>query len=124
MKRINLFSFIIVTGFLFLSGCQGFMDPSPIANTVTTPYPTAPPNNASNIYPAPAFSWSGSADRLQVSTDPDFTNIVFNIIVSSESGYCMDTGILKSGNLYFWRVGKSYGNDVAWSDAFNFTMAP
>ena len=124
MRTVKSFSLIILTGFLLFTGCEGFMEPGSTAKQVTTPFPISPTDNTTGIYPAPAFQWSGEADKLQVSTNSNFSNIVFSLDVTNLQGYCMEGGILERGGLYFWRVGKSYGSDISWSRAFSFTIAP
>jgi hypothetical protein len=120
-KTINLL--ILLSSFIFIS-CEGFMDPGSPATQITTPVPVAPTDKATGIYPAPAFEWNGDADKLQVSSDPNFSILSFSIDVTGKQTYSMDGGILKRGQLYFWRVGKSYTNDISWSNAFSFTIAP
>lgn len=124
MKIVKIINLIVLVSFLLMFGCQGFMDAGSSATHIVAPVPISPIDKATGIYPAPAFQWSGDADKLQVSTDPSFSSLAFSMDVTGKQGYCMDGGILKRGQLYFWRVGKSYTNDIEWSNAYSFTIAP
>lgn len=124
MKTVKTISIVIILSSFFMTGCSDFMSPGSTATQVTTPSPVSPLDNSTGIYPAPAFEWSGAADKLQVSTDAYFSHVVFSKDVTNLQGFCMDGGILQRGQIYFWRVGKNYGNDVSWSRAYSFTIAP
>jgi hypothetical protein len=86
-----------------------------------------PPNNSTDQSFMPLFSWGVSptaeAYRLQVSTNPAFSNMVLDNSVSATELQCPPF-ILITGSQYFWRVQASNSNGVSmsdWSEVFAFT---
>lgn len=72
-----------------------------INNIVTTS-----PENGGVAEALPKYIWNGKADassyRLQVSSDPGFSNIITNVVVPT-SEYTSNA-ILEANKVYFWRV--------------------
>lgn len=93
------------------------------SNEITTPAPTTPVNNAVNVPTTPQFEWTGAADNLQVSLGASIENPVYDVTVSGQT-HTMPSGILLTGRIYYWRVGKSFSGGVSYCNASKFTTAP
>jgi photosystem II stability/assembly factor-like uncharacterized protein len=102
---------------------------------VYTPIPNAPvlispPNNSNNIGLTPLLTWNASTNatsyHVQLSTTPNFINIIDSASVTSTS-YSVPSGKLNASLTYFWRVNakNSFGTSP-WSEVWNFstTQAP
>lgn len=86
----------------------------------------SPPNGATNVSITPLFDWSDVATatsyRLQISTNPSFTNVVFNQIGIDSSQFSLPSGVLIGNTQYYWRVlAANAGGSGPWATAFNFT---
>ncbi len=93
---------------------------------ITSSQLLSPTNNSTNILTNPTLLWSVSRIteyyRLQVSTDNNFSNLIYNDTTSSLS--ISMTG-LQFSNTYYWRV-KSYNSldSSAWSAVWSFSIRP
>jgi subtilisin family serine protease len=74
------------------------------AGTVTL---TAPANGATNQPLRPTFQWTAAGQaatyRIQVATDPTFTNPVLDVSDATGTSYTPDAD-LQSNTLYYWRA--------------------
>jgi hypothetical protein len=99
--------------------------------TVNLNKPSAPvcinvPNHATNISITPTFSWYESARalkyHLQVSTTPDFSNIVKN--ENSITGTSLVLSGLFYNTTYYWRINANgAGGASDWSENWSFTTS-
>jgi hypothetical protein len=122
LKYVSLF--ILMSSFVFTS-CDGLNDPGSKGTEITTPVPVAPLDKSTGIEQNPTFSWTGIAEKLQISISYDFATIKYEIDVTNTQTYSIEMGKLNKNSLYFWRVGKSYGdNQMSWSGSFRFITAP
>ena len=125
MKKIKWYITIIfiVSSFIVIS-CSGLTEPGSTATTVTTPYPTSPLDNARDISLTPTFEWNGVAEKLQISISYDFSTVKYEFDVSGSQSHTIDSGKLTNNTLYFWRVGKTYSNQMSWSGSLKFITIP
>ena len=115
MKKVFLLVTLLVTIIHF--GCSD--SDSTASATITAPTLTSPADNATGVPLQPTFKWSGGADKLQISTNSNFSTLIHEATVSGTE-YSMPNS-LGAGTLYFWRAGKTSGGTVYWSTAFRFT---
>lgn len=84
----------------------------------------SPPNNFTGISETPDLYWAkkdkATAYKVQVATDNEFTNIVFEMAALDTN--FINPGVLEFNTKYYWRV-KYYSNDMEgiWSDSWSFT---
>lgn len=124
MKYLKYFSLLIlINSFLFVA-CSGLNDPGSTATQVTTPTPISPSDNSTNVTQTPTFTWDGAAEKLQISLSYNFAIVNYEINVTGTQSYTIDSGKLSKNQLYFWRVGKSYSDQISWSGSFKFITAP
>ena len=104
-----------------LYGCGDSVTDSP-STTVKAPTIVNPTDQDSNAALAPTFTWTGSADVIQVSTNNSFTAMVHSASITGTS-YTMPSN-LQHGTLYYWRAGLTVGSTVYWSLIFSFRTSP
>jgi hypothetical protein len=87
-----------------------------------------PPNGSSNQSFTPLFDWddapSAETYRLQISSNPSFTGILFDSSRISVSQLECPPMFLNTGTQYYWRVNGTNSNGLSvgeWSTAFSFT---
>lgn len=90
------------------------------------PFLVAPPNNATGVSRTPTLDWNdvptATSYRVQVSTNPNFTTTVVNMVTGSTSSYTVPYGVLNYNTLYYWRVNATNaGGTGQWSSVWNFT---
>jgi len=95
---------------------------------VTEPIPilTTPLDNSTGITLTPVLNWQvfpgATSYHLQISTTPDFIQIISNQGTVSGINYAVPSGLLGDNKKYFWRVRANVaGGQSGWSAVFNFT---
>jgi photosystem II stability/assembly factor-like uncharacterized protein len=90
----------------------------------------APANNITCFSTTGTLDWSDVFPpicnyRLQIATDQNFTNIIYNIPGINTSQYGMPPGILLYNTQYYWRVKATnqVGESASWSSVRNFRTA-
>jgi len=91
---------------------------------------TAPANGATCFSTTGTLDWSDVFPpicnyRLQIATDQNFTNIIYNVAGINTSQYAMPPGILLYNTQYYWRVKATnqVGESASWSSVRNFRTA-
>ncbi|MGB3017846.1 MAG: T9SS type A sorting domain-containing protein, partial [Ignavibacteria bacterium] len=84
-----------------------------------------PANNSSNVSLTPGLDWHNSSNaayyRVNIATDLNFNNIVFDKDSIVLSSYSVPPNILNVNTLYFWRVNaNNLGGTSNWSTTFAF----
>lgn len=115
-RKNNLASFVYTTSQIYLVYCD--------LNTPPEPVNIYPSNNATNIALAPTFSWyisdRASAYTLQVSTFPDFGNLLLD--ENNITDTFMMISELSPSTTYYWHVNAlNPGGTSTWSETWNFT---
>jgi hypothetical protein len=113
MKYLAVILTVSLIVFLLISGCDSPSGSKP--ETVTKPSLVSPTDNATNISLTPTFTWTGSADILEISVNPNFSTVLHSASVSGQS-YVMPSGKLQKNTRYYWHAGKKSGSDIFWSD--------
>jgi len=85
---------------------------------------SSPANGAANISLPPVLNWNASpaanSYRLQVSTNDQFTNIVYDLAGLTNTNQQVNS--LLESTQYYWRVNATNNNGTSgWSNVFNFT---
>ncbi|MDI6767906.1 MAG: M36 family metallopeptidase [Bacteroidota bacterium] len=95
--------------------------PSPFGEP-PTPILASPSNGATGVSTSPTLSWnpfSGATYRLQVSSDINFTGIVFD--QSGITTTYKQVGPFSNSTTYYWRVNATNNNGTSyWSCPWNF----
>lgn len=118
MKYISI-TMIVLFAMFWSYGCDSVTDSKPV-NT-TPPVLTAPPDNDTNQSLNPVFRWTGSADKLEVSRSPDFSDIIHSTSVTGNEYTYPGTPPLSPRTYYYWRAGITAGTTTTWSqDYFTF----
>lgn len=87
----------------------------------------SPPNFSNSITIAPFFNWHDQENNLyytlQISTDIEFNNVIFNVTNLAESEYSLsDSNKLNYNSTYYWRVGGfNLNNELEWTSIWSFT---
>ena len=86
-----------------------------------------PPNNSQMILTNPVFEWDSNASisthRIQISTDSNFSAIVFDSSGIVNHYFQMPNNILQLSTLYYWRVnGTNVLGTGPWSAVWNFRV--
>ena len=86
-----------------------------------------PPNNSQMILTNPVFEWDSntsiSTHRIQISTDSNFSVVVFDSSGIVYHYYQMPNNILQLNMLYYWRVnGTNVLGTGPWSAVWNFRV--
>jgi hypothetical protein len=119
------FPIILITAFClqFISGgCDSPSGSKP--EVVTKPTLVAPNDNATNVSLTPVFQWTGSADKLEIASNTNFSTTDHTANISGQQ-YQMPGGVLVKNHEYFWRVGKTSGQSIDWSTSiFRFRTIP
>jgi len=121
MKKLFVFLLLLFAAQIFFSGCDSPSGSKPDA--VTKPELVAPEDRAANVSLTPQFKWTGTADKLEIATNPNFGlgDIKHSAAVSGQQ-YNLPSNVLQRGTLYYWRAGKTAGEIVDWSTSiFSFT---
>ena len=71
-------------------GCDSVTDSKP--GSTTPPTLTAPPDNDTNVALLPVFTWTGNADKLEISLYSDFRTIKYSRGVSGTQ-YVLDSAL-------------------------------
>ena len=84
-----------------------------------------PANNSSNVSLTPGLDWHNSSNaayyRVNIATDLNFNNIVFDKDSIVLSSFSIPPNVLNINTLYFWRVNaKNLGGISNWSTTFVF----
>ena len=88
-----------------------------------------PANNSNNVSLTPDLDWHNSSNaafyRVNIATDLNFNNIVFDSDSIGLSSFSVPPGILNVNTLYFWRVNaNNAGGTSDWSTTFIFRTVP
>lgn len=121
MKNISIFLFTLFASFFLFNGCDSPTGSKP--DVVSKPVLVSPENNSANVSLAPLFKWTGTADKLEIATNPNFGSgdIKHTTNISGQQ-YQMPSNKLQRGTRYYWRVGKTAGTSIDWSTSiFSFT---
>lgn len=122
MKRYMCFLTILLSLLFVFSSCDSPSGSKPDA--VTKPSLISPNDNATNISTNPTFKWNGEADKLEISRNITFSQVVYSATVSGQT-HTMPAGYLGTNSRYYWHAGKTSGSDIYWSDEkFTFVTAP
>ena len=119
MKYIHVF-ILSVSLILFYTGCDSVTDSK--SESVTAPTLTSPANNDTMVSLTATFQWSSEGDKLQIDQSAGFTGPM-EFAVSANS-MTIPAGNLSPGTYYYWRVGKTLGGTVYWSNSFYFRTRP
>ncbi|HAX49545.1 MAG TPA: YCF48-related protein [Ignavibacteria bacterium] len=91
---------------------------------------SAPANNATCFSTTGLLDWSDVFPplcnyRLNIATDQNFTNIIYNVAGINASQYVMPPGVLQYNTQYYWRVKATnqVGESASWSSVRNFRTA-
>lgn len=117
MKYLS-FTLAIILTVLFVYGCDSVSDSKPVGTT--PPTLTTPADNDTTVPVMPVFRWSGSADKLEISTSSAFGTSVIHSVTVSDSVYIYNGAPLDPERYYYWHAGITAGNKVYWSDIFTF----
>ncbi|HOJ16940.1 MAG TPA: hypothetical protein PLT92_00080, partial [Ignavibacteriaceae bacterium] len=107
-------------GTTYISGVLTIRLPIP-----STPSLTAPVYNATGVSTLPTFTWTSvsyaETYRLQVATDQNFTNIIFDDSTLTATSKTL-TSALENNRLYYWRVNaKNASGTSSYTGAYKFT---
>jgi len=96
-------------------------------NYLSTPVLYSPENEETEVPTNPELSWSDSEGaisyNLQIATDADFTNIIFEQTGIEEAFF--NASGLENNTVYYWRVKPcDISNCGNWSSPFAFTTTP
>lgn len=86
-----------------------------------------PPNNSQWILTNPVFEWDSNGAvatyRIQISTDSNFSSLIFNTGGIVNHFFQMPNNILQLGTRYYWRVnGTNILGTGPWSAVWNFRV--
>jgi hypothetical protein len=115
MKYFSL-AIIVMLAVIWGYGCDSVTDSKPVSTT--PPTLTAPPDNDTNVALLPVFTWTGNADKLEISTISNFETIFHSATVTGNQYVYPGTPALESGKYYYWRAGVSAGSTVYWSTSY------
>jgi len=124
MKNFFIFLSILFTVQFIFTGCDSPTGSKP--DVVAKPVLVSPNDKATNVTLTPLFKWTGTADKLEIATNPSFGSgdIKHSANVSGEQ-YSMPSNVLQRSTMYYWRAGKTAGTSVDWSvSIFSFSTIP
>jgi hypothetical protein len=124
MKNLFILLFILFTVQFLFNGCDSPSGSKP--DVVAKPVLVSPVDKATNVSLTPLFKWTGTADKLEIATNPSFGagDIMHSAAVSGQQ-YSMPSNKLQRGITYYWRAGKTTGTSIDWSASiFSFTTTP
>lgn len=108
---------------LCVGSCDSVTDSK--ATGVAPPSLISPADGDSNVSRITAFSWTGTADKLQIDVNPSFPNPVRQYNVTGTAFQIPLSDILDGNQFYYWRAGISSGTNTYWSaKVFTFRTAP
>lgn len=113
MENKFIYLIILFASVFFLNGCDSPSGSKPDA--VTKPTLVSPTDNATNVSVTPTFQWSGEANKLEISLNPNFSTLVHSTNVTGQT-YTAPAGVLLKNTRYYWHAGKTSGSDIYWSD--------
>lgn len=124
MKNFFIFLFILFTVQLLFNGCDSPSGSKP--DVVSKPVLVAPEDKATNVTLTPQFKWTGTADILEIATNPSFgSGDIKHTAAVSNQQYNLPSNVLQRGTMYYWRAGKTAGTTVDWSASiFSFSTIP
>ncbi len=114
MKYISL-TIIVMLAVIWGYGCDSVTDSKPVSTT--PPTLTAPPDNDTNVALLPVFTWTGNADKLELSVNSNFENIIHTASVTGNQ-YVYPGPALESDKYFYWRAGVTAGSTVYWSTSY------
>ena len=114
MKYISI-TIVVLFVMMWSYGCDSVSDSKPV-NT-TPPVLTEPADNDSTVSQIPVFKWTGSADKLEISMSPDFTDIIHTANVTGNE-YVYTGAPLTPGPFYYWHAGVTAGTTVYWAEQY------
>ncbi|SRR5260221_6741642 len=121
MKSICYFLLAVFCTLIIISGCDSSTDSKPISTAA--PVLVSPADTSSNISLTPTFTWTGSADKLEIGSNNTFTTIIQSANVTGTT-YTVTTP-LQANTLYFWRAGLTAGSTVYWcTNIYSFRTRP
>jgi hypothetical protein len=119
MKYLAFIFIISLSLFFLVNGCDSPSGSKP--ETVTLPTILTPADNATNVSITPTFTWSGSADVLEIAVNLNFSPVFRTVTVSGQSYTLPQSLKLNSNTRYYWRAGKKSNAGTDWSnDKFTF----
>ncbi|MCA9734742.1 VCBS repeat-containing protein [candidate division KSB1 bacterium] len=100
---------------------------NPSENTLAAPTLIAPPNNATGVSTNLQLSWNNvngaQSYNIQVSTNPDFTDLVIDVTGHTSTLY--EVVGLSFNLMHYWRVSATNNGGISeWSSVWNFTTEP
>ncbi|MBI2430104.1 MAG: hypothetical protein HYV29_15155 [Ignavibacteriales bacterium] len=103
-----------------------FSGGQPTGNPPVSPALASPANNATGVEINPTLAWNASVDaasyRIQVSTNPAFSNFVKDQANITSTSFAMNN--LSYSTTYYWRVNASNASGTSdWSQVWSFTTA-
>lgn len=123
MKKLPIILLSVFCLQFIISSCDSPTGGS-TAEVVSKPSPLEPVDNATNISLTPLFKWTGSADKIEISTSTNFSSPVYAANISGQQ-YLMPSGKLQNNKDYFWHIGKTNGQYIDWSTTvFRFRTIP
>lgn len=118
MKYISI-TVIVFLALLLSYGCDSVSDSKPVSTN--PPVLTLPADNDTTQPLLPVFTWTGNADKLEISTNISFENIIHTASVTGTQYVYPGTPPLTPRTFYYWHAGVTVGGVVYWSaDKFTF----
>jgi hypothetical protein len=116
MKNYRIYISIVlyISVILVFTSCDTSTNTKAVS--VSPPSLVSPSDMDSNVSLTPTFTWTGNANRFEISTNAAFSNIVHSAAVYGTS-YTMPDPLLP-GTFYYWHAGVSGGTIVYWSSDY------
>ncbi|MGH2575414.1 MAG: Ig-like domain-containing protein [Ignavibacteria bacterium] len=122
---IKHYGFILILllsiGFLNLGCDSSSTGIKPVA--IAPPTLVSPPDNATGVPLNATFTWTGTANKLEIASNPSFNpNSIIHSVNVTGGQYTIPVGILQSSTIYFWHAAQVTGGTFYWSESvFRFT---
>src|SRR5258706_6404884 len=117
MKYFSFLLLIVSCTILIFYGCDSGTDSKPVS--VTPPELVSPADRDTAVSRTPTFTWTGSADKLEIASNNTFTTIIYSSAVTGTS-FTMPTA-LQPQTTYYWHAGNSASGTTYWStNTFSF----